>query len=320
MSLFNKLSSLFKGPQDKKPDQENSLALGGTENDQDPGLALPGSPQEPLAAPDRLLADLSNRVAEVLEACQSIGKHNEAYGAALVGQSRKDRQTRAAIDLICENQNKILSYFQQDLSEDAAQGAVMDFGESFLLFVNEFADPHQIKILMNKFGAMLAHFDLSSTASPGDAFDPALHQAVHTESNDYFPDNSVVEVVKPGFTSSIGVLRFATVVVNRHIAAPPEFPKAGRANIFPGLDKEFPPRAAAGKYVGEPAPAADSGTSGVFFFDGHGDKQPARDEDGGEAPGGDQAHDDGTGGGETDLEENDGPDGPEDAGRDENKD
>ncbi len=99
--------------------------------------------------------------------------------------------------------------------------AVMTFAESFAQWSASARPSPEISMLGRKLDALLAAFGLELYGQPGDHFDPALHEACGTRHAADFAENALLEVLRPGFRSSGGVvLSYALVVVNRPEAEP----------------------------------------------------------------------------------------------------
>jgi hypothetical protein len=157
----------------------------------------------------------------ISEALRGLDARLTAFEEKQVSHIRRDRQKQAALDIIVSGLDSVRDLLQGGQSSSGDFGSLMDFAEVFILWTNQLKerDPHK-QIMINKFVALLENFDLHILAFAGDAFDPEFHQACHVRSDDSQPDGTILEVVKPGFSSKAEILRFASVVVNRLQARP----------------------------------------------------------------------------------------------------
>jgi molecular chaperone GrpE (heat shock protein) len=100
-------------------------------------------------------------------------------------------------------------------AESAKAEALMVFAESFALWRSASGDSPEIRILSGKLDSLLGQFGLGLIDGTGDQFDPAKHEACAADYDPQRPENSVLEVIRPGFVRDGEILRCATVVVNR---------------------------------------------------------------------------------------------------------
>jgi hypothetical protein len=137
---------------------------------------------------------------------------------------RQERRRQAALDFLLENQEKILK--NQDkvfeilerLETFPSPEPLMSLAENFVLsFLAEPENPTSL-VLYGKMANLLSCFGLSLIAETGCAFDPEKHEACAVRRDLSRPEDSVLEIVRPGFLLKDRVLRCAIVVVNRYNA------------------------------------------------------------------------------------------------------
>ena len=133
---------------------------------------------------------------------------------------RHGRRQQAAMESLFENQNKILEILERPLPTTVEM--LMSLAENFALsHPISFADSYGVSesaILRRKLADLLACFELTLVAETGVPFDPEKHEACGTDCNPDYPENSVLEVVLPGFLLKVKVHKYATVIVNRREA------------------------------------------------------------------------------------------------------
>lgn len=149
----------------------------------------------------RLEADLDERLS--------------GLGERLGQAERRERRSLAALESLVDGQETVLGLLRQLQASALPMEALLAFAESFALWRNAAPPEPGLAIVADKFAALLAEFGLELIAEPGEAFDPGRHEACDVRFDPGRPENSVLEVVRPGFLSAEGVLRYATVVVNR---------------------------------------------------------------------------------------------------------
>jgi molecular chaperone GrpE len=127
---------------------------------------------------------------------------------------RQERRRQMALETIIENQNKILEKPQPSPPLEA----LMALAENLALASLARPADREFSILYGKLIDLLACFGLSPMIDEGSPFDPERHEACAARCNRARPENSVLEIVRPGFFLNGKVLRYATVVVNRYDA------------------------------------------------------------------------------------------------------
>ncbi|MDR2179919.1 MAG: nucleotide exchange factor GrpE [Synergistaceae bacterium] len=131
---------------------------------------------------------------------------------------RQDRRRQTALETLLENQIKIL----EGLKSSPPLEALEALAENLTLACLARPGDREFSILYGKLTDLLACFGLSLVADEGEQFDPEKHEACAARCNHAYPEDSVLEVVRPGFLQKGKVLRCATVVVNRYDAEPEE--------------------------------------------------------------------------------------------------
>jgi molecular chaperone GrpE (heat shock protein) len=139
---------------------------------------------------------------------------------------RQERRRQTAIESLLEsqdktlkNQDKILEVVER-LKPFPSMEALMTLAESFALFFLEDSENPALLVLYGKMSNFLACFGLSLIMDMGGAFDPERHEACAARRDLSRPEDSILEVVRPGFLLKDRILRCATVVVNRYDAEP----------------------------------------------------------------------------------------------------
>ena len=125
-----------------------------------------------------------------------------------------------ALEPLLENQNKIL----EKLQPSPPLEALVSLAENLALTCLARPADKEFSILQNKLTGLLACFGLSLAIDEGSPFDPARHEACAARCNRARPEDSVLEIVRPGFLLKGKVLRCATVAVNRYDAQPKDKP------------------------------------------------------------------------------------------------
>jgi molecular chaperone GrpE (heat shock protein) len=143
---------------------------------------------------------LDERLAEVEERLQQSLRH--------------ERRSQMALESILETQNKTLEALgRQEISPPIE--ALMSLAENFAL--TRLAEPNTSdSILYNKLSKLMDCFDLALVSEIGVQFDHDKHEACGARYEPDSPDGAVLEIVRPGFLMKGTVLRYATVIVNRH--------------------------------------------------------------------------------------------------------
>ena len=128
---------------------------------------------------------------------------------------RHERRRQTALESIFENQNIILRILEKQEMSPPLE-ALISLAENFAL--TRLAEPvtPESDILYNKLTDLMNCFDLTLVSERGVRFDPERHEACGARCVPYQQDGLVLEIVRPGFLLRDKVLRYATVVVNRH--------------------------------------------------------------------------------------------------------
>ncbi|MDR0882160.1 MAG: nucleotide exchange factor GrpE [Candidatus Adiutrix sp.] len=129
---------------------------------------------------------------------------------------RQERRNRAALENMIDEHETMLGILRQLLEQSPPTAALLSFAESFALWRLAAPPAKEFEILADKLDALLNIFGLKLISETGVPFDPASHEACHVRFDPEQPENSVLEIIQPGFVSQGRVLRYATVVVNRH--------------------------------------------------------------------------------------------------------
>jgi molecular chaperone GrpE (heat shock protein) len=129
---------------------------------------------------------------------------------------RQERRRHMALETLLENQNKIL----EKLQPSPPLEALMALAENLALAYLARPADKEFSVLYNKLTDLLACFNLSLVVDEGSRFDPTRHEACAAFCNRARPEDSVLEIVRPGFLLKGKALRCATVVVNRYDAEP----------------------------------------------------------------------------------------------------
>ncbi|GHS99961.1 hypothetical protein AGMMS50276_24630 [Synergistales bacterium] len=162
------------------------------------------------SAHEKILSEIRSGHASLEE---RLGKNEERFEQ----MQRQERRRSLAIESLLDNQNRMIEILTR-LDKTAPIDALMSLAENFALsFLSEGTE---FAVLFDKLTDVLTCFDMSLIMDEGAAFDPSRHEACSVNCDLSRPDGSVLEIVRPGFTRAGKVLRYATVVVNRHDTAP----------------------------------------------------------------------------------------------------
>jgi molecular chaperone GrpE (heat shock protein) len=164
---------------------------------------------EPLASVNSSNASLADRLAELEEQIRQ-------------GQ-RQERRRQAAIESLLETQGKILETQEQiegQIKTPPPMEPIMALADNLALACLARPEDPASSILYNKLTDFLAYYGLSLVTDVGGPFDPERHEACAARRDTDRPEDTVLEVVRPGFLSKGKVLRYATVIVNRYDAEP----------------------------------------------------------------------------------------------------
>ncbi|MDR1978808.1 MAG: nucleotide exchange factor GrpE [Synergistaceae bacterium] len=138
---------------------------------------------------------------------------------------RQERRRQTALETILDNQGKILEKLAriEQLAQEETPPPLeplMALAENLALAYLARPANSESSILYGKLIDLLACFSLSPVIDAGSPFDPERHEACAALCNLTRPEDSVLEIVRPGFLLKGKVLRYATVVVNRYDAKP----------------------------------------------------------------------------------------------------
>ncbi|MDR2137431.1 MAG: nucleotide exchange factor GrpE [Synergistaceae bacterium] len=185
-----------------------------------------------------VLSNLSNLERVIEESSASVNSSNASLAERLVGleeqiqqTQRQERRRQMAIESLLENQGKIMET-QKRLETPPPLEAITALADNLALVCLSKSEDPVYSILYGKLTELLACYGLSLVADVGNDFDPDRHEACAARRNSTRPENTVLEVVRPGFLSKGKVLRYATVVVNRYDAEP-EVEAPTRVNLPP---------------------------------------------------------------------------------------
>jgi molecular chaperone GrpE (heat shock protein) len=155
------------------------------------------------------LASLSDSVNSLTERFSDVEEWEQQA-------QRQERRRQTALETILENQGKIL----EELKPSPPLEVLEALAENLTLaYLGRPADV-EFSILYGKLTDLLAYFGLSLVADKGSRFDPERHEACAALCDRAYPEDSVLEIVRPGFLLQGKVLRCAAVVVNRYDAKP----------------------------------------------------------------------------------------------------
>ncbi|MDR1873915.1 MAG: nucleotide exchange factor GrpE [Synergistaceae bacterium] len=188
---------------------------------------------------DELRHDIAVDVERISSEVSSLGAAFGERLASLEDQlqqaQRQERRRQVAIESLLENQDKTLKKQDEvfELQDKALEilgrlepfpplEALMALAENFVLFFLEDPENPALLVLYGKMSNLLACFGLSLITDMGCEFDPGRHEACMARRDLSRPEDSILEVVRPGFLLKDQILRCATVVVNRYDAEPDE--------------------------------------------------------------------------------------------------
>ncbi|MDR3203602.1 MAG: nucleotide exchange factor GrpE [Deltaproteobacteria bacterium] len=179
-----------------------------------------------LASFDKTLSQAADKLDGIEDWLSKISTEFNEFRQALSGMEEKfiqvgrsDRRQQAALANLLDNHEAIMTLLRQEKSSERIGERLMAFGETLLLWLYELEPSEETSILFNKFQALINEFGLESFgAEVGEPFDPVVHEACHVDYNPALEDGAILELVRPGFRSKEGILRYALVVVNRHQA------------------------------------------------------------------------------------------------------
>jgi molecular chaperone GrpE len=129
---------------------------------------------------------------------------------------RQERRRQMALESILESQNRILKIIEpQEISPTLE--ALISLAENLALTRHAEQIEPESDILFNKLSNLMDCFDLTLVSETGVLFDPEKHEACAARCVWEHQDGLVLEIIRPGFLLRDKVLRYATVVVNRHV-------------------------------------------------------------------------------------------------------
>ncbi|GHV33532.1 hypothetical protein FACS1894187_02060 [Synergistales bacterium] len=131
---------------------------------------------------------------------------------------RQERRRQTALESILDSQNRTLDVLAR-LERHEPLDALMALAENFALTFLSEPENAASQVLFGKLTDLLDCFDLSLIMDVNEAFDPERHEACDVRGDRSKQENSVIEIVRPGFLRGGHVLRCATVIVNRYDAA-----------------------------------------------------------------------------------------------------
>jgi molecular chaperone GrpE (heat shock protein) len=179
---------------------------------------------------------VKNSIASFEDSIASLGARLNSLTERFSGADEKEEQTQRqerrrqmALETILENQGKILEKLESRPPLEALEA----LAENLTLACLARPGDREFSILYRKLVDLLACFELSPILDEGDRFDPERHEACAARCNIVYPEDSVLEVVRPGFLLKGKVLRCATVVVNRYDAKPED--GEARSPLFDAL-------------------------------------------------------------------------------------
>jgi molecular chaperone GrpE len=171
--------------------------------------------------------------------------------------ARQERRRQTALESLFEQQQKILEILERPQMSPPLE-ALMALAENFALAWKSPRTP-AIDVLYGKLTELMECFGLSLVEETSVGFDPEIHEACGTGFDPFYPENTVLEIVSPGFLLNGKVLRCAIVIVNRQGAARVEEPlMASGKNQFAEFEPSEEPKGDAP----EELPAEPSESSG----------------------------------------------------------
>jgi molecular chaperone GrpE len=129
--------------------------------------------------------------------------------------NRQERRNQAAIESLYTGQNEILAILRRMETESPKMEALISFAENFAICRSNALDTPELHVLWGKLAVLLEQFGLEFLGSVGESFDPAIHEACAVRFDPEAQENSILEIIRPGFTLNGEVFRYAAVVINR---------------------------------------------------------------------------------------------------------
>jgi molecular chaperone GrpE len=178
---------------------------------------------------ESVVSDLAETMERIIaESLVSVNASNSSLISSLADRmgaleeqiqqaQRQERRRQMAIESLLENQGKILEA-QERMETPPPMEAITALADNLALACLSKPEDPASPILYGKLTDLLACYGLSLVTDVGSAFDPERHEACAARRNSARPEDTVLEVVRPGFLSKGKVLRYATVVVNRYDA------------------------------------------------------------------------------------------------------
>ncbi|MDR1577681.1 MAG: nucleotide exchange factor GrpE [Deltaproteobacteria bacterium] len=177
-----------------------------------------------LAVKEELSTNILGHIAKLSDAliqhvdqlAQAITPCLTALDEKIASASRRERRAQQALEFLASGQTEIVKKLQ-NLDPDGAKNLLIDFADNFTLWLLCFERSQSLNILSNKFNHLLECFGLTVIAEPNVAFDPDIHRACDLRHDSHLPNDTVVEIVSPGFYDQDKLLRPAMVVINRWV-------------------------------------------------------------------------------------------------------
>ncbi|MDR3333089.1 MAG: nucleotide exchange factor GrpE [Synergistaceae bacterium] len=144
-----------------------------------------------------------------------LSEHFLELGEKSSQTNRQERRNQAAIESLYAGQNEILAILRRMATESPKAEALIGFAENFAIWRSSAPDTPEIRVLWGKLVALLEQFGLEFLGSAGEPFDPAIHEACAVRFDPEAPLNSILEIIRPGFTLNGEAFRYAIVVINR---------------------------------------------------------------------------------------------------------
>ena len=135
----------------------------------------------------------------------------------LAAEKDKNLRLRAEYDNFRKRSQKEKEGVYGEAIEDAVKGLlpVIDNLQYASKYGN--ADPEKfaegVKLILDKLPENLAKLNVKPFGTPGDTFDPNLHNAVMHEENDAYGEGEIIDVLQCGYLYGDRVIRYAMVKV-----------------------------------------------------------------------------------------------------------
>jgi molecular chaperone GrpE (heat shock protein) len=174
--------------------------------------------EQPLSLMDASLEDRLSLMSAALE------DHLAELEDQMQQNLRHERRRQMALESLLESQNKTLEVLERPEMSPPLE-ALMALAENFMLEHLSKPETPTSAVLYGKLTDLMACYDLSVVAESGITFDPEIHEACGANWDPSRPENTVLEIVRPGFLLRGKMLRCATVVVNRQVPDESEPPR-----------------------------------------------------------------------------------------------